>query len=265
MRANYENWGMRALRAAWFAALAPALLAQTAPVRDLLAVPRQRIETADYVVSGHLVWVQARDARFSYPVTIKAHWFPGVLRVLVEAGSSKRPDGRVATHALFEMRPNGQSAIWVAHPGDKTPTLLPPEKWSDGLVSPGVSYEDLLEQQYFWPGQTAEGKARFGARDCEVVKSKPGPGDKSHYAQVKTWLDESIEFPVYVEKTVRETGAVKEFTYFGLRHDQGMWSAHQIEVTVHGQAGSTLLIFDRGSAKAKLGIADFDPAQLTRF
>jgi hypothetical protein len=58
---------------------------------------------------------------------------------------------------------------------------------------------------------------------------------------------------------------VKEFTSFGLHHDEGMWSAHQIEVRTRGQAGFTLLIIDRGSAKAKLGIADFNPAQLTRF
>ncbi len=58
---------------------------------------------------------------------------------------------------------------------------------------------------------------------------------------------------------------MKEFTYFGLRHDEGMWSAHQIEVKTRGQAGSTLLIIDRGSAKANLSIADFNPAQLTRF
>ncbi len=44
-----------------------------------------------------------------------------------------------------------------------------------------------------------------------------------------------------------------------------MWSAHQIEVKTRGQAGSTLLIIDRGSARANLTIADFNPAQLTHF
>ena len=70
---------------------------------------------------------------------------------------------------------------------------------------------------------------------------------------------------MYVEKTVEETGAVKEFTYFGIRHDEGIWSAHQIEVKTRGQQGSTMLIIDRGSAKANLTINDFSPSQLTRF
>jgi hypothetical protein len=262
---------MKPIRAACVAALAPFLCAQTANLNDLLASMRKRIETADFHATGHLVWVQPNGVRLSYPITIKAHWFPGELRVWMELGiAPKKLDsgpfgGRNVTHALLEMRPNGQSSISIAHPGDKSPTVLPVEKWSDGPLGPGFGYEDLLEQQYFWPGQTFEGNAKFGARDCEIVKSTPGPADRTHYAQVKTWLDPSIDFPVYIEKTVKESGAVKEFTYYGIRHEEGVWSAHQVEVKVRGQAGSTLLILDRGSARANLALADFNPAQLTQF
>jgi len=261
----------RALRTVSIALLAPLLCAQTANLNDLLAAMRKRIETADFRVTGHLVWVQPSGVRLSYPITIKAHWFPGVLREVVEMGTASKasvnapPGGRLVTHALLEMRPNGQSSISIAHPGDTSPTVLPVEKWRDGPLGPEFSYEDLLEQQYFWAGQASEGKAKFGARDCIIVKSTPGPGDHSHYAQVKTWLDPSIGFPVYVEKTVKESGAVKEFTYYGIRHEEGVWSAHQVEVKMHGQSGSTLLILDRGSAKANLTLADFNPAQLTKF
>jgi hypothetical protein len=223
--------------------------------------------------------------RISYPITIKAHWFPGVLREFVEVGTASKSTGNtpgggspgnapagsgLVTHALLEMRPSGQSSITIAHPGDKSPTALPVEKWSEGPLGPGFGYEDLLEQQYFWAGQTSEGNTKFGARDCVIVKSTPGASDRSHYAQVKTWLDPSIGFPVYIEKTVKESGAVKEFTYYGIRHEEGVWSAHQVEVKVRGQsgstlAGSTLLILDRGSARAKLTLADFNPALLTKF
>ena len=111
----------------------------------------------------------------------------------------------------------------------------------------------------FGRGKPHEGNAKFGARDCEIVKSTPGASDRTHYAQVKTWLDPSIGFPVYVEKTVKESGAVKEFTYYGIRHEEGVWSAHQVEVKVRGQSGSTLLILDRGSAKANLTARGFQP------
>jgi hypothetical protein len=262
---------MRALRAVSIAVLAPLLCAQTVNLNDLLASMRKRIETADFRATGHMVWVQPGGVRLSYPITIKAHWFPGVLREFVEMGAaSKAPgnataDGRLATHALIEMRSNGQSTITIAHPGEKSPTTLPVDKWSEGPLGPGFGYEDLLEQQYFWAGQASEGNAKFGARDCIIVKSTPGASDRSHYALVKTWLDPSIAFPVYVEKTVKDSGVVKEFTYYGIRHEEGVWSAHQVEVKLRGQSGSTLLILDRGSARANLTLADFNPALLTKF
>jgi hypothetical protein len=58
---------------------------------------------------------------------------------------------------------------------------------------------------------------------------------------------------------------VKEFTSYGVRQEEGHWYAHQIEIKARGQAGSTLLIFERGSAKAKLTTADFSPTALTHF
>lgn len=58
---------------------------------------------------------------------------------------------------------------------------------------------------------------------------------------------------------------MKEFTYFGLRHEGGVWSASQVEEKLRDSPGSTLLIVDRGSAKANLALADFSTEQLTHF
>jgi hypothetical protein len=226
----------------------------------VLKAPRERIQSADFRASGHLVRVDPAGARTSIPITIKAHWFPGVLRVLVDAGQAHNP-----AHILFEMRPNGQNLIQIAHPGDKSPATIPFDKWSDGPLGGDFSYEDFLEPQYFWPVQTVTGDVKWGARNCDQLTSKPGPADKTHYSSVRTWLDHTIGFPVYIEKTLKESGDVKEFTYFGLRQQDGVWSASQIEVKIRGHQGSTLLIVDRGSAIANLGLADFSSAQLTKF
>jgi hypothetical protein len=260
---------MRPLRAAFAAALLLALPAGAADLHALLAAPRQRVQTADFRAAGHLVRVDANGGRTSYSIAIKAHWFPGVLRVVVEVAppqNAKTMSGSDArAHILLEMRPNGQNTILIAHPGDKAPAALPFDKWSDGPLGNGFSYEDFLEQQYFWPGQAVLEETKYGARDCDLLKSIPGAEDRTRYAEIRTWLDHGIGFPVYVEKTLKGTGAVKEFTYFGLRHDGGVWSANQVEAKVRGQAGSTLLILDRGSAKANLSLRDFAPEQLTRF
>jgi hypothetical protein len=247
--------------------LAPQMRAQDTPAADaqaVLARPRQRLQTADFRATGHLVRIDAKGTRTSYPITLKGHWFPGVLRLLCAIDAA----GEARVHILLEMRPNGQDFIRIAHPGDNAAVALPFEKWSEGPVEgigPGFSFEDFLEAQYFWPGQKVLEKTKYGARVCDLVKSAPGPSDRTHYAQVETWLDHSIGYPVYVEKTIKATGRVKEFTYFGLRQNGGVWSASQVEGKIRGQAGSTLLIIDRGSTKANLGLGDFSPEQLTRF
>ncbi|MGA7341174.1 MAG: outer membrane lipoprotein-sorting protein [Terracidiphilus sp.] len=244
---------MSLLRAALTATVLLAPPAFAADARGVLATPRQRVETADFVTTGRLVRVDSRGTRTSYGVSIKAHGFPGVLRVLLEVNSPAAARAKV----LLEMRFDGQSSIRIAHPGDKSFAPLPFEEWSDGPLGSGFAYEDFLEQQYFWPGQSAQAETTFGARNCDVLASTPGAGNRTHYAEVKTWLDHQIGFPVYVEKTLKKTGEVKEFTYFGLRHNGGVWSASQVEEKARGQADETLLIIDRGNAKANLGMKDF--------
>jgi hypothetical protein len=252
------------MRRFWAALAVAVLLAMPAGATDasaVLTVPRQRVLSADFRVTGHLVRVDASGARTSLGITIKAHGFPGVLRVLVEIDSP----AKTRAHILLEMRPNGQNTILIAHSGDRTAAALPFAGWSDGPLGPGFSYEDFLEPQYFWPGQSVAAETKYGARICDLLKSTPGAADRTHYAGIRTWLDHSIGFPVYVEKTLKGTNAVKEFTYFGLRHDGGVWSASQVEEKTRGQGGSTLLIIDRGSAKANLKLGDFSPEHLTRF
>jgi hypothetical protein len=261
---------MKTASLALAAALLVPLAAQAADAHSVLAAPRQRIESADYRASGHLIRVEATGIRSSFPFTVKAHWFPGVLRVWMEIGSVSKTgadsfdSARLPTHILLEMRPGGRNVVQIAHPGEANPVILPFDKWSDGPLGAGFNYEDFLEAPYFWEGQTVLENTKFGARDCNVVKSTPGAADKTHYVEVKSWLDHAIGFPVYVEKTLKD-GKVKEFTYYGLRQEGGVWSAHQVEAKLRGQAGSTLLIIDRGTPKANLSMKDFNPAQLTHF
>ena len=238
-----------------------AFTAQAADARAVLAASRERVQTADYRIVGRLVRMDANGTRTSDNISIKAHWFPGVLRVLLDVNAPVA----AREHVLLEMRPNGDDAIFIAHPGDRSPSPLPFSRWGDGPLGSTFSYEDYLEPQYFWPVQTEFQETRRGARDCIVVKSVPGPASHTHYAEERTWLDKTIGFPVYAEKTPKGSAATKQFTYFGLRHDQGVWSASQVEVKMSGKNGSTLLIVDRGTARAHLGPNDFSPASMVRF
>lgn len=237
------------------------LFASAADGTNPLTANRKRVESVDYRGKGHMARVDANGTRTNYGVALRAHWFPGVLRVLLEIESP----AQAREHVLLEMHADGRSTITVAHPGDTAPTPLPFEKWTDGPLGDQFSYEDFLEASSLWSNQSSLGVATFGGRTCDQVKSVPAAADKTHIASVKSCLDQVSGFPVHVEKTMKGSGAVKEFTYFGLRQTSGVWVATQIEAKVHGRPGSTLLVIDRGSAKAHLSLQDFSLAQLTHF
>jgi hypothetical protein len=128
-------------------------------------------------------------------------------------------------------------------------------------VGTDFSYEDMVENQFFWKGQELLPAEKCGARDCFVLKSTPGSQDRTHYDSVTSWIDRSILFPVRVVKTLRGTGQQKEFVNFGLRQVSGAWSASQVEAKLQGKPGSSILAIEGGSGKAHLGLKDFDIGQ----
>jgi len=121
-----------------------------------------------------------------------------------------------------------------------------------------------MESQFLWRNQSLVEETTYGARAVFVVKSQPGPADRTHYSAVTSWLDREIYYPVKVEKVVKGSGMVKEFIFYGLRESKGIWSASQIEAKTKGKPGSTLLIISRGSAKAHTDESAFDPALLIK-
>jgi len=244
--------------------LAPvAMAADPAQAPDLAAVVghlRQQIQASDFRATGRLVRVAANGDRANYKVTMKAHWFPDGLRLLCEiAGPTAE-----RTRLLLHMTANGHVTIDVLQPGGKAPVSLLFEHWNDPLLGTDFSYEDMVEGQFFWKSQELLPAAKYGARDCFVLKSAPGGEDRSFYESVTSWIDRDIFYPVHVLKVVRGSQQQKDFTYFGLRQTSGVWSASQVEVKLQGRPGSSLLIIERGSAKAKLERKDFDLQAATK-
>jgi hypothetical protein len=260
---------MRPASALLIGVLLAATAAHAADVQAVLAPLRNHIQDSDFRATGQLVQVDANGKRVSYPINIKGLWFAGAMHTLVDvvhsggAGAPARQEEHV--RILLEMRPDGRDTIRIFRPHESAPAALPIEKWGESFWGTAFSYEDLLEPQYFWPGQTILKSAVFGSHQCDVLKSTPGPSDRTDYSEVQTWLDHAIDYPVYAEKTMKQGAIVKEFTYYGLRQSSGVWSATQVEAKIRGRAGSTFLIVKRGSAKAHLSANDFRPEQISHF
>jgi len=229
-------------------------VAAAADQSAVLAGTRQRIETSDFRASGKLVQVGADGARTSYKLAMKGHWFPDGLRVLCEITEP----AAARTRMLLHMSANGHTTIEVVQPGAKVPVALPFEHWNDPVAGTGFTYEDMVEAHLFWTGQELQAPAKYGARDCYVLKSIPGPEDRSYYGSVISWIDQETFYPVHVVKTLRASGQQKDFVSIGLRRNNGVWSASQIEVKMQGKPGSSLLMIENGTEKAKLGRKDFD-------
>jgi hypothetical protein len=220
---------------------------------------RQRIEKMDYRMSGRLTRVEGNGKRINYKFVAKGHWFPDGLRLLCEISGP----GSEKTSLLLRMSVTGQVTIEAVLPGEKTASVLPFERWNDPLVGTDFSYEDMVENQFFWKNQESLPPEKFGARDCFVLKSKPGSQDRTYYDSVTTWIDRGILFPVHVVKTLHGTGQQKEFLYYGLRQVGGLWSATQVEAKQQGKPGSSMLVIEGGSGKAKLARKDFELSQFS--
>jgi Outer membrane lipoprotein-sorting protein len=219
----------------------------------VLTGSRQRIEKLDYRAMGRLTRVEG-TGRTNYKFVAKAHWFPDGLRLLCEISGP----GSEKTSLLLHMSLSGHLSIEAVLPGQKAASPLPFERWNDPLVGTDFSYEDMVENQFFWKHQELLAPEKYGARDCFVLKSMSDSQDRTYYDSVTSWIDRSILFPVHVMKTLRGTGQQKEFIYYGLRQVEGVWSATQVEAKLQGKPGSSILAIERGSGKANLGRKDFD-------
>jgi len=215
---------------------------------------RQPIEKLDYRVTGKLTRLEPDGKRTSYKFAAKAHWFPDGLRLLCVISGP----GSEKTSLLLHMTATGHVTIEALLPGEKAASVLPFEHWNDSLVGTYFSYEDMVESQFFWKNQELLAPEKYGTRDCFVLKSTPGSQDKTYYDSVTSWIARDIMFPVHEVKTLRATKQQKEFIYYGLRQVSGVWTATRVEAKLQGKPGSSILEFDRGSAKANLTLKDFD-------
>src|SRR5580658_4633753 len=230
------------------------VLAANPDLETVLTGSRQRIEKLDYRLTGRLTRVEGNGKRTSYKFAAKAHWFPDGLRLLCVISGP----GSEKTSLLLHMSVSGRVTIEAVLPGEKAAKVLPFERWNDSLVGTDFSYEDMVENQFFWKNQELLAPEKYGARDCFVLKSTSGPQDRTYYDSVTSWIDRSILYPVHAVKTRRGTGLQKEFIYYGLRQVGGDWSASQVEVKLQGKPGSSILVIEGGSGKANLGPKDFD-------
>lgn len=83
--------------------------------------------------------------------------------------------------------------------------FLPPDTvrqldMKDTLFGSDLSYADVLENFFAWPNQIIVGTEVVNRVNCQILESKPGTGQHSHYASVRTWVDARRSVPLRIEK-----------------------------------------------------------------
>jgi hypothetical protein len=74
------------------------------------------------------------------------------------------------------------------------------DQMSQPLFGSDLSYEDIINNPYRWTQQAIVGNDTIDNIPCQILESKPGKGQTSAYANVKTWVDPRRRVPLRIEK-----------------------------------------------------------------
>jgi hypothetical protein len=70
----------------------------------------------------------------------------------------------------------------------------------EGIFGSALSYEDLVGNFFGWVSQEIVGTEVVNRVTCQILESKPGKGDYSSYAIVRSWIDTKRLVPIRIEK-----------------------------------------------------------------
>ena len=71
---------------------------------------------------------------------------------------------------------------------------------NEALFGSDLSYQDVIENFFGWENQTIVGNEILNNVSCLILESKPGNGESSSYARVRSWIDPHRLVPLRVEK-----------------------------------------------------------------
>jgi hypothetical protein len=71
---------------------------------------------------------------------------------------------------------------------------------AEPLFGSDLSYEDLVDNFFAWEHQAIVGTEDVNGVSCHILESKPGKGDRSSFAIVRTWVDARRLVPLRIEK-----------------------------------------------------------------
>jgi len=127
----------------------------------------------------------------------------------------------------------------------------------EALFGSDLSYEDIVEDFFFWDQQTLKGTEAIDRINCQILESKPGKGERSTYGSVRTWVDTRRFVPLRVEKYSPSGQLIRRIdTTRVVTDDKGRAIPANLEI--HGTREGALTELDGSKIKHDVAYTDRD-------
>lgn len=193
----------------------------------------------------------------------------GVLQLQIKARRTKA-GSEVVYQVLWPKERKGES-ILLRRIGDKAPSgslFVPPDSMNsitaaqmkEAVFGGDLAYADLIENFFSWEHQSIAGTETVDRTPCQILESKPGKGDHSIYARVRSWIDLKRMVPLRVEKYSESGQLVRRIDTTRVAEDD---TDRQVAATLlvrrPGQDSQTEMEGTRSRHDVTLPDSDFTP------
>jgi hypothetical protein len=132
---------------------------------------------------------------------------PEILQVQIKQRLTKN-SSEVVYQVLFPKERKG-AAVLLKRAGNRAASgssFTPPDTvraisdMKEPLFGSDLTYEDAIDNFYAWDQQAIVGMETVEGVPCQILESKPGKGERSSYARVRSWIDTRRMVPLRIEK-----------------------------------------------------------------
>lgn len=168
------------------------------------------------------------------------------------------PKERMGESVLLHKSGN-QAASGTIYVPPGTLRSLDAAQMKDSLFGSDLSYADVIENFFAWERQAIVGTEVVSRTTCQILESKPGSGDRSSYAVVRSWIDVRRLVPLRIEKYTASGQLARRIDTTRVVSDDGRHLPANMTVSSPEKGSST----DLDGSKLRRGVVytdrDFTP------
>ncbi len=150
-----------------------------------------------------------------------------VLQVQIKERNGKNSTD-LAYQVLFPKERKGETVLLKKSGNSVSGSVIeangqvhPLEQLKQPLLGSDLSCEDVIDDFFAWDRQAIVGTDTINRTPCQILESKPGKGERSSYASVKTWVDSARLVPLRIEKYGSSGQLVRRITTTDVVKDAG--------------------------------------------